>query len=101
MIRLLRRAGITGFEANARTHDYEVDFLWRDLGIAIELDGWDGHSGRVAFEGDRLKVAWLSARGITVIPLTGRQIRDDPTGVIRRLERTLAVARQRTRLFTE
>jgi very-short-patch-repair endonuclease len=90
MLRLLRRAGITGFECNAWIHGYEVDFLWRDPGVVVELDGWDGHSGRVAFERDRLKAATLSAYGLIVVPVTGRQIRDDQDGVIDRVKRTLA-----------
>jgi very-short-patch-repair endonuclease len=85
MVRLLRRNGITGYETNARIHGYEVDFLWRDLHFAIEVDGYDAHSGRVAFERDRLKVANLNASGLRVMPITGRQLRDDPDGVLRRL----------------
>jgi very-short-patch-repair endonuclease len=92
MLRLLRQAGITGFETNARIHGYEVDLLWRDAGLAVEIDGWDAHSGRVAFERDRLKVATLGANGVSVIPITGRQIRTDPTGVISRLQRAVADA---------
>ena len=101
LLRLLRSAGITGFETNAWVHGYEVDFLWRDLGVAVELDGWDGHSGRLAFERDRLKRATLGAHGLNVIPVTGRQLRDDPTGALDRLARTLVTARQATRLFAE
>jgi very-short-patch-repair endonuclease len=93
MLRLLRRAGITGFETNAWIHAYEVDFLWRDANVAVELDGWDGHSGRIAFERDRLKIARLSAHGLTVIPVTGRQLRHDPAGVAERLSQALAAAR--------
>lgn len=92
MLRLLRRAGIVGFESNVRMHGYEVDFLWRDVGVVVELDGWDGHSGSVAFEEDRLKVATLSAHGLTVIPVTGRHLRDDPAGVVHRLTCALAAA---------
>ena len=85
MLRLLRRNGITGYETNARIHGYEVDFFWRDLHFAVEVDGYDAHSGRVAFERDRLKVANLNASGLRVMPITGRQLRDDPDGVLRRL----------------
>ncbi len=92
MLRLLRGAGITGFEANARIHGYEVDLLWRDLGLAVEIDGYDAHSGRVAFERDRLKLATLNAHGLTVMPVTGRQLRVDPAGVLSRLRRALALA---------
>jgi very-short-patch-repair endonuclease len=95
MLRLLRTAAIDGFETNAQIHGYEVDFLWRDLAVALELDGWDGHSGRVAFERDRLKAATLIAHGLTVIPVTGRQLRDDASGVLDRLSRALSAARTR------
>ena len=98
MLSVLRRAGIGGFETNARIHGYEVDFLWRDASVVVELDGWEGHSGRVAFERDRLKVATLTAHGLTVIPVTGRHLRDDPTGVVHRLTCTLAAARTRRRV---
>jgi very-short-patch-repair endonuclease len=90
LLRVLRRAGITGFECNARIHGYQVDFLWRELSFVVEVDGWDAHSGRVAFERDRLKVATLNAKGITVMPVTGRQIRDDPDGVLGRVVAALA-----------
>lgn len=101
MLRLLQRTGITGFETNAWVHGHEVDFLWRDAGVVVELDGWDGHSGRIAFERDRLKIAKLSAHGLTVIPVTGRQLRDDPNGVTRRLECAVMAASKSTRLFVE
>ena len=98
MLRLLRRAGMTGFETNARIHGYEVDFLWRGLAVAVELDGWDGHSGRIAFERDRLTVAKLTAHGVTAIPVTGRQLRDDPAGVVDRLTCALTSARTLSRV---
>jgi very-short-patch-repair endonuclease len=90
LLALLRRAGITGFECNARIGGYEVDFLWRDRRLAIEVDGYDAHSGRVAFERDRLKTATLNAEGMAVMPVTGRRIRDDPEGVLTRIVAALA-----------
>ena len=95
MLRLLRAAGITGFEVNAKVHGYEVDFLWRDLGFAIELDGWDGHSGRLAFERDRLKINRLSARGITVMPVSGQRLKGEPRAVERDLSLALGEAERR------
>jgi very-short-patch-repair endonuclease len=97
MLRLVRRAGMTGYKANVRIHGWEVDLLWRDSGVAVEIDGWDGHSSRVAFERDRLKAATLTSHGLIVIPITGRQLRDDPDGVIDRLRR--AIARRELRLI--
>jgi very-short-patch-repair endonuclease len=85
MLRRLRRAQITGYEINGTIHGYEVDVLWRELDFAVEVDGYDAHSGRVAFERDRLKIATLEARGLVVMPVTGRQLRVDEEGVFRRL----------------
>jgi very-short-patch-repair endonuclease len=87
LLRLLREHGIDGFETNAKIHGYEVDFLWRDCNLAVEVDGYDAHSGRAAFEHDRLKAATLRANGTGVMPITGRQIRSDAEGVIDRILR--------------
>ena len=54
-----------------------------------------GIQGNVAFDRDRLKIAELSAKGIQVMPVTGRQIRADRTGVTRRVQSALAT-RNRT-----
>jgi very-short-patch-repair endonuclease len=89
-LKLLRCEGFAGFEANAEIYGWEVDFLWRDLNFGVELDGWDGHSGRTAFEKDRLKWAELEARKITLMPITGRQMQRDKLGVVRRLRAALA-----------
>lgn len=97
LLQLLRAAGVTGFQANARIHGREIDFLWRDLDFGLELDGWDGHKGRIAFERDRLKIAELKARGVDLMPITGRQLRDDPEAVVGRVIAALAVAEARQR----
>jgi very-short-patch-repair endonuclease len=95
MLRLLRDASLGEHELNARIHGYEVDVLWRELGFAIEIDGYRAHSGRVAFERDRLKIATLKAHGLDVMPVTPRQLRADPKGVLARLRRALALAGHR------
>jgi very-short-patch-repair endonuclease len=84
LLGLLRRANVTGYETNARIHGFEVDFLWRKQRLVVEVDGFDGHCGRVAFERDRLKAATLIARGLRVMHVTGRQVRRDPDGVLAR-----------------
>jgi very-short-patch-repair endonuclease len=95
MLRLLREAGLTGYELNQRIHGFEVDVLWRELDFAVEIDGYQAHSGRLAFERDRLKVASLKAHGLDVMPITPRQLRDDPDGVTARLLRALELAAYR------
>jgi very-short-patch-repair endonuclease len=66
--------------------------LWRELSFAVEIDGYQAHSVRLAFERDRLKVATLKAQGLDVMPVTPRQLRDDPDGVVARLLRALEFA---------
>lgn len=80
---LIRAAGLPPPEANVPFGRYEIDFLWRDAGIAVEVDGRKHHSLQPRFEGDRRKDTWLLARGITVIRLSWRQITDEAmaTGV--------------------
>ena len=85
LLRLLRDHGVRGFECNARICGYEVDFLWRERRFVVEVDGYDAHSGRSAFERDRLKLATLQAHGVRVMPLTGRQVERDPHGVLSRV----------------
>ncbi len=92
MLNLLRRAGVAGYETNARIHGFEVDLLWRERSFAVEIDGYRAHSGRLAFERDRLKMATLKARGLEVMPITPRQLRDDPEGVVARLRTALELA---------
>ena len=89
MLRLLRKAGITGYDANARVHGYEVDLYWPEARLVVEVDGYDAHSGRASFERDRLEHATLNAGGVTVMPVTGRQVDQDPVGVVERLLRAL------------
>ena len=96
LLRLLRRGAITGFETNAKIIGYEVDFLWREAGLVVEVDGWSGHSGRIAFERDRLKAARLSAAGLRVVPITGRQVRREPAETLERIATTLAATRRRS-----
>lgn len=93
LLSLLRRNGVSGYETNARVAGYEVDFYWPSVRLVVEVDGYDAHSGRVAFERDRLKQATLTAHGLAVMRVTGRQIRNDPDGVLSRIQRALAEAR--------
>lgn len=65
---------------------YEVDVLWPDRGVVVELDGFETHGTRRAFERDRLRDAALTAAGFRVLRVTWRRLRDDPAGVRADLE---------------
>lgn len=53
--KLLRQAGITGWKANQRLIGYEVDFLFKDARVVVEIDGLAHHTGPVEFRRDRVK----------------------------------------------
>ena len=71
---LVRKAGLPVPETNVKLGPYEIDFLWRSAGIGVEVDGFQYHSSRPRFEGDRRRDARLMAAGISVVRLSWRQI---------------------------
>ncbi len=75
---------------NAEVNGYEVDALWPDEGLIVEVDSREFHLNGRAFEDDRLKDAELVAAGYRVIRVTHRQLKHDPAGVARRIRRALA-----------
>lgn len=69
---------------------YEVDFLWRDRRLVIEVDGYAFHSSPAAFERDRLRDGELEDAGYRVRRITWRQLTEHAAGVEQRLRRALA-----------
>jgi very-short-patch-repair endonuclease len=91
MLTLIRSAGLPRPEVNARVGGFEVDFLWRAERLIVEVDGFQFHSSRPAFERDRARDAELGSRGFRVIRVTWRQIVDQPQVLTGRLQRALLV----------
>lgn len=54
-----------------------VDAMWREQRLIVELDGYDTHGTRSAFERDRARDRALVAEGWRVIRLTWRQLAED------------------------
>jgi len=65
---------------NASVEGYMVDAYWPDYALIVELDSWEHHGGRAAFEYDHLKKARLESRGYRVVPLTWKMLTRDPEG---------------------
>lgn len=80
---LVRRAGLPAPRANVPLGPFEVDFLWSDVRLVVEVDGFRYHGTRAGFEADRRKEAWLAAAGFQVLRLSWRQIHQEavPTAV--------------------
>jgi very-short-patch-repair endonuclease len=89
LLAMVRSAGLPAPETNARVGSYEVDFLWRRAGIAVEVDGYEFHGSRRRFEADRRRDGDLLGAGITVLRLTWRQLAHERDRTLVRLIRAL------------
>lgn len=76
-------------EANAWALGFEVDAIWRAERVIVELDGWEFHRGRAAFERDRERAARLEVAGYLVYRLTYRRLMREPLVVAAELRRAL------------
>ena len=90
---LCRRHRLPKPEVNVHIGDYDVDFLWPDRRLAIEVDGWDSHRTRSAFEEDRARDLKLKLLGYEVVRFTWRQLTDRPKEVAAALRELLRAQR--------
>lgn len=51
-LRLAEESGLPMPEVNQTVSGYEVDFLWREAGVIVELDGYEYHRGEEAWHRD-------------------------------------------------
>ena len=90
LLALIRRANLPAPEVNAKVGGYTADFLWPTQKVIVELDGYDYHRGRAAFERDHQRDAEHQRMGYLVIRITGRQLRHRPEEVLVQLATALA-----------
>jgi very-short-patch-repair endonuclease len=69
-----------------------IDFAYPAQRLALEADGFEFHGDRASFERDRSRVARLSALGWRVLPVTWRQLDEQPHKVLELVRRALAFA---------
>lgn len=77
---ICRRHRIPMPKTNARVDSFIVDFFWPTRRLIVEVDGWDSHGTRSAFEADRERDTQLKLLGYDVVRFTWRQLTDDPAG---------------------
>lgn len=61
------------------------DFRWPKERLIVELDGFETHGTRAAFERDRARDRQLMAQGWRVARITKRQLDDDPETIVAEL----------------
>jgi len=70
----------------------ECDCVWPRQRVVVELDSWEAHASRAAFERDREKARGLRVAGWTPIAVTARHIEHDEPALAADLRALLASA---------
>jgi hypothetical protein len=89
---LCRDAALPPPAVNAFVAGLEVDFVWHDDRLVVELDGHAFHRTRAAFERDRVRDASLLVAGYRVLRVTHRRLEAEPAAVIAEARALLATA---------
>jgi predicted transcriptional regulator of viral defense system len=77
-------------QINTTVRGHEVDALFAAERVIVELDGWDYHQGRAAFEVDRLRDADALEFELVTLRLTWERMNGAPAREAERLRRILA-----------
>lgn len=93
---MVKKAGLPRPAINTYVAGHEVDAYWEREQFAVEVDGWEAHRGRIAFEDDPVRQEDLKLAGIDSVRLTARRIEREPQVVVGRL-RTLLERRRAER----
>ena len=88
---MLTRPNIPPYEKNVYLGIWEVDCLWRALGVAVELDARDYHAAIQDFDKDRKKDAELQLMGVKPLRLTEFVWEHDRASAIADLEAMLGL----------
>jgi very-short-patch-repair endonuclease len=73
----IREEGLPWPVFNTLVEGFEVDVLWREQKLIVELDSWEYHRTRKAFEDDRAKEPILRLAGYEVIRVTSHRLTHD------------------------
>jgi len=84
-----RRFGLPVPEINARVAGYEVDALFREARVIVELDGYQFHSDQRSFERDRERDAVTLVDGYATLRVTWARLTTTAEAEAARLHRIL------------
>jgi hypothetical protein len=93
---LVKKAGLPRPALNTFVAGYEIDAYWERERFAVEVDGWESHRTRAAFEADPLRQEELKLAGIDSLRITARRTEREPRQVAKRLG--ILLARRRIEL---
>lgn len=92
--RLVTKARMPSPALNIWVDKFEIDAYWEEERFAVEIDGWEAHRTRRAFENDHLRREEMKLAGIDVISISARRLETHPTEVGRHLKLLLNRRRQ-------
>ncbi|MFL5826215.1 MAG: type IV toxin-antitoxin system AbiEi family antitoxin domain-containing protein [Thermoleophilaceae bacterium] len=87
---LIEAAGLPRPRVNANVEGLEVDFYWPEQQVVLEVDGFEYHRTRHAFETDHQRTAILEDAGLILRRATWWQLTEEPLVLTARLARALA-----------
>jgi very-short-patch-repair endonuclease len=82
LVRLLRRAGITGWVLGHPAEGYLLDVAFPAARVAVEVDGWAWHVDARRFGHDRRRQNRLVCAGWTVLRFTWHDLTGRPDAVL-------------------
>jgi very-short-patch-repair endonuclease len=82
---LVRHAGLPAPATNVVVESFELDAYWATERFAVELDAYETHGSRAAFERDRERQDELLLIGIEMIRVTGMRLKREPRATIDRV----------------
>jgi very-short-patch-repair endonuclease len=74
---------------NVTILDHEVDAYWPAHRLVVEMDSWEYHAHRAAFERDRARDTKMQAAGYRVIRLTHRRLETEAPRITTQLRAML------------
>jgi hypothetical protein len=77
---------------NVQALDHEVDALWPAAKLIVELDSWEYHGHRAAFERDRARDAKLLIAGYRTIRITHRRLDREPAQLAAEIRQLLGLS---------
>ncbi|MGN6586094.1 MAG: hypothetical protein ACTHKT_01305 [Solirubrobacterales bacterium] len=88
-LELVLAAGLPQPRTNFVVEGFELDCYWPEFRFAVELDVFETHGTRAAFERDRKRQEDLLLAGIAMTRVTGPRLEREPDEVIARVGRLL------------
>jgi hypothetical protein len=88
-LELCLEAGLPQPRMNYVEEGFELDAYWPEYRFAVELDVFETHGTRAAFERDRKRQEDLLLAGIQMTRVTGPRLQQEPAEVIARVARLL------------